>query len=368
MKGLPVLILILFLSPGCRKSSEQIVWEKNYGTGNAISIKATADSGIISCGESGGKPYLIKLDKNKEKLSDYLVGDDGIFSSVWFDSDFIIAAGSSNGKMLIACLNSQNSLLWDTTFSSSFNIDYSSVCYLGNGEFVAVGSASRESINSLVTGLYCVWFNTAGAISNKKEIKEFSSMSANKVINDISGNIYIALTRQSAGSVPRAAVAKYNRLFQKIWETELYNNPNFGASSLGIALDNSGFIYVSGKTQLSSGSGSVDNSFCVKLENNGIIKWKKYLESTNSAASILIDESGQLLILNRNCFRINILNTTDGTETGVIRTFNTCDPVTTDAFGEEFDISYDGNLILSGSKDHGFYLVMKSSLLVDSPQ
>ena len=70
--------------------------------------------------------------------------------------------------------------------------------------------------------------------------------------------------------------------------------PDVGASSLGICLDNSRNIYVSGKTEISGVSGSSDNSFSAKLTNDGIVKWKKYPEISNSGSSVRIDENGQV--------------------------------------------------------------------------
>jgi hypothetical protein len=364
MNRLPaLLILVLILSPGCRKSTNNAIWERSYGSGTAMFVRATADSGLISCGELGGKPYLIKLDKNRNKLSDYKYSGDGLFSSVWFNNDLSIAAGNTNGKMLITCLNKQDSLLWDTTFSASYYMDYSSVCNLGGNELFVVGSSRPDSLQSRVTGLYCVWLNTSGSIINKKELKETSFISANRVITDNSGNIYFALTRKYTGSKSKASVAKYDSQLQPMWETELYNNPDFGASSLGIWIDNTGNIYVCGKTELSSSSGSVDNSFSVSLTNNGSIIWKKYLEATNSGSSLLIDENGHVLMLNHNCFVVNILNSVDGTETGTIRTFSGCDSKNTDTFGQDFDINFDGNIILAGSNSGGFYLGLKPPVL-----
>jgi len=354
-----VLILVLILSPGCKKSANNPVWEKSYGIGNAMFVKATADSGLISCGEIGGKPYLVKLDRNKNKISEYKSAEEGSFSSVWCNKDISIAAGSSKGKMLITCLDNESKILWDTTFSSSYYMDFSSVCYLGNGELLAVGSASPDSANSAVSGLYLVWFDTSGSITDKKEIKESSFISANRIITDNTGNIYLALTRKYYGSKSKATVAKYNSLLQKIWETELYNNPGFGASSLGIWLDNSGNIYVSGKTELSVASVTVDNSFAMSLTNSGSVRWKKYLENSNSGPSVIIDGTGQVLMLNHNCFIINILSPIDGSSTGIIRAFDACDSKNTDAFGNDFDINYDGNLIMAGLKGGGFYLILK---------
>lgn len=360
MNRLPVvLFLFLIFSQGCKKSTTNPVWERSYGSGNAMFIRATADSGLISCGELEGKPYLIKLDRNKNKISEYKSDKEGLFSSAWSNGDLTIVAGNTNGKMLITCLNNQDSLLWDTTFITSYHIDYSSVCYLGSGELLAVGSASPDSSNSGATGLYFVWFNTIRSIIDKQEISGSSFIAANKVITDNSGNIYLALTRKSTGSKSKATVAKYNSQLQSLWETELYNNPDFRATSLGISLDNAGNIYVSGKTGISVSSGSADNSFTASLTNNGIVRWKTYLEFSNSGSSVMLNEDGQVLMLNHNCFIIDILNSDDGSASGTIRTFGVCDSNNTDALGQDFDINYDGNILLAGSIGGGFYLAMK---------
>ena len=66
----PLILLSLFIS-GCKKNTENLMWERSFGTGTAFFTKVTADSGIISCGETGGKPYFILLDKNKSKIAEF---------------------------------------------------------------------------------------------------------------------------------------------------------------------------------------------------------------------------------------------------------------------------------------------------------
>jgi len=354
-----VLILLIFLSPGCKKSTNDPLWEKSYGSGKAMFIKAASDSGMVSCGQSGGKPYLIKLDRKKNKIIEYKSDNEGLFSSAWFTKDIFIAAGNTDGKMLISAVDNQGVLLWDTTFSTDYNIDISSVCYLGNNELVAVGSASPDSLNAGTTGLYFVWFNTAGTISDEREIKESSFISANNAVADNSGNIFLALTRKTVGSKSKAVVAKYNSDLQKLWETELYNNPSFGASSLGITLDNTGNIYVSGETELPVNSGTSFNSFTASLNSSGTVRWRKYPENTNSGSSVKTDENGDVFLLNYNCFIVSILNPTDGTPGGTVRTFDVCDSENTKAYGRDFDFNYDGNLIMAGSVSGSYYLAMK---------
>jgi hypothetical protein len=361
MNRIPViLILALIFLSGCRKSSNNLIWEKSLGKGRALFIQATSDSGLISCGQLEGKPYMLKLDKNKKSESDFKYGQNGLFSSAWSDENHFIATGSTNGKMLISCIDNQNNHKWDTTLNASFNIDFSLVSYLGNGELLGIASANPDSANTIVTGLYCVWFDTTGTITNKMEIKEASFFSANRAVIDNSGNIYIAASRKSTGTEVRSTVIKYNNAFQKLWETELYNNPSFAASTLGISLNNTGNVYISGRTKIATAKETILTTVAASLTASGGVRWKKYLEVDNSGSSVLIDGTGEIFILDQNCFIVNVLSPIDGKENGLIRTFDVCDSKSTNSYARDFIFNYDDNLVVAGERDGNFYLVMKS--------
>jgi hypothetical protein len=363
MNRMPVtLILVLLLLPGCKKSNNNYIWEKSFGNGRALFIKATSDSGLITCGQLEGKPYMVKLDKSKNKTSDFTYIDNGLYSSAWSDRNRYLAVGSTKGKMLISCLDNEGSHKWDTALNASFKVDFSLVCYLGNGNLLGISSAAPDSANNVVTGLFCVWFDTTGAITGKKEVKEASFFSANKAVTDNSGNIYIAASRKSTGTEFRSTVIKYNSTFQKIWETELYNNPSFAASTFGISLDNSGNVFVSGSTKIANSKESVVNSTASSLTSSGGIRWKQYLEIDNSGTSVLINAMGQIFILNQNCFIISVLKPTDGTGDGLIRTFDACDSKSTNSFAKDFCFNYDDNILVAGQRNGSFYLIMKSAL------
>jgi hypothetical protein len=355
-----ILILVLMLLPGCRKSSNNLIWEKSFGKGRALFIKATSDSGLISCGQLEGKPYMLKLDKDKKSESDFKYAGNGLFSSAWSNDNHFIAVGSTNGKMLISCLDNQNNHKWDTTLTASFNIDFTLISYVGNGELLGIASANPDSVNNVVTGLFCVWFDTTGTITDKKEIKEATFFSANRAVVDNSGNIYLAASRKSTGIEVRSTVIKYNNSFQKIWETELYNNPSFAASTLGISIDNTGNVYVSGRTKISTAKETILTTVAASLTSNGVVIWKKYLEVDNSGSSVLINGSGEIFILDQNCFIVNVLSSTDGKENGLIRTFDVCDSKSTNSYARDFSFNYDDNLVLAGERSGNFYLVMKS--------
>jgi hypothetical protein len=359
----PVLFLAILIS-SCRKSERDFIWEKSYEKGEALFLRTSSDSGFIACGKMDDKPYCIRLNKNRSLIIDFKSENPGLFSSAWFDTSGYIAGGSTSGKMLLMHYSPSGIKLWEKSLDPGFKIDYTSVFYTGNGKLLAIGSANISSSLSGTYGLYFVRFDTTGLVITEKKITETSFVSANKAEIDNAGNIYLALTRKGASDKTKASAAKFNDLFQKLWETDLFNNPGFAAGSLAIKLDGSGNVFVSGKTELPVEGGTLDNSFLVSLTNAGVIGWngkKKYLESSNSGSSLIFNGAGDLVMLNKNCFIINILSKTDGSDAGRISMLSLCDSYNTDAIGSDIDINYDKNILVAGSRGGSFYLALKST-------
>ena len=361
-----VSILILFFLiisvSSCKKEDDNIIWEKSFVQGTALYLTLRADSGIVSCGRSDGSPYLILIDKNKNTVCDYKPDYQGLFSSAWSGDSTIIAAGSNGRKMLLSGIKVDGSKIWDTTLITDNLVDRTSLCYLGEGQFLAVGSSDPDSAAIGSSGLVFVWFDKTGTILKNNEITETYFVAVNEAVTDASGNIYLALTKLTAGDKTKASVTRYNDLLQKNWDKELYNNPSFGAASLGIALDNSNNIYVSGRTELSVSSGIEDNTFAAALSSTGTVLWKKYLEYANSGTSVLVDESGQPVVLNKNCIIVNTLNKEDGSVSGIIRTYRECDSQKTDTYGYSVTTDNGGDLLMAGSRGGRFYIALKSIL------
>jgi hypothetical protein len=357
---IPVLVVTILLS-SCRKSESDFIWEKSYGKGKALFIRTSPDSGFIACGESGGKPYFIRLNKSRKLIIDFESGNAGLFSSAWLDTSGYITSGSTGGKMLLMRYSPEGNKLWEKTLNAGFKIDFTNLCYTGNGTLLAVGTASPDSSASGAAGLLFVRFDTTGQIITENKIDENNFVSANEAVVDNEGNIFLALTRKATGVKSKASVAKYNNLFQKLWETKLSNNPDFGASSLAITHDGSGNVYVAGKTELPVEGGVLNNSFVASLTSTGSLRWKRYLENSNSGSSLIFDVNDNLMMLNMNCFIVDILTPVDGSDAGRIRMLGICDSKNTDAIGTDIDINFDKNILMAGSRGDNFFLALKSS-------
>lgn len=354
------LILITFFS--CKKSESDFIWERTYGTGEAFFIKSSADSGFIVCGRSEGNPHFVRFDKSRSKIIDIVPDINGLFSSAWFDTSGYITGGSSAGKMLLMRHSSNGNKLWEKTIDAGFYVDLTKVIYAGGGSFLALASSSPDSTESGTTGLYFTRFDSLGNILTQKSITGSGFLAAGSAVSDASGNVYLAVTRKTATAQPKASVAKYNDLFQKIWETDLYNNPEYGAGSISVNLDSHGDVYVAGRTGVAVSDGVIDNSFVASLTKDGAIRWKKYLEQSNSGKAIVFDETNNLLTLNQNCFIIRKVSSSDGTDIDIIRPYKECVSKETDALANDFDISFDKNYLLAGSKGGSFYIAVKTSL------
>jgi hypothetical protein len=354
-----ILCLLIIIFSCTRKEENTLFWEKSFGHGTAVTINSTIDSGFISCGQVDNSPYFIKLDRGGRKVLDYKSEGHGLFGSVLTDTTGYYLGGNSSGDILLTRLNSAGKKVWEKTVHSTFYIFKTILFKTSGNTFLGIGTANADSSMNISGGLMFVWFDTAGVIVNQRIINEGVFIAANDAECDNSGNIYLALTKKVTGSQSKAIVSKWSGNLQKYWEKELYNNPDFGAASFGIDSDIGGIIYVSGHTELPSDETAVFNSFLVCLDNSGTIKWKKYLESSNTGVDAVIDKSKNLLLLNRNCFLIDMVNSVDGNNFNKIRTIDACDSKTTDSFASDIEIDTENNILLSGSRGGNFYIAVK---------
>jgi hypothetical protein len=354
------LILVALSLWSCHKSGENIIWEKSFGPGKALFVEATGDTGVVSCGESSGKQYMLYLNEDKAKILEYKSDIPGLLNNVWTGPDYFIASGSSAGKMYLSKVDITGTLLWDSVFTTAFRVDHTSLCYLGDGSFLAIGSADPDSAITTPSGLSFIWFDSGGEVAAREDSVYTSYIAVKAAVTDNSGNLYLALTRMGGGGKPKASVAMYNSSIQRIWEKELYNNQALGAASLGIVLDDQANPVVTGRTELQVSSGKENNTFVARYFFSLDSLTKKYLEYSNMGTSILYDGTGEVMVLNKKCLIVNILDQ-DIKISGTIRTYNSCDSKTSDSFGFSMDILPDGNLVMAGSKGKSYYLVIKSS-------
>ncbi|HOO98831.1 MAG TPA: hypothetical protein PLV06_08805 [Bacteroidales bacterium] len=362
MNRIVLLLLTVFLLFSCKKNEDHnIIWEKSFGNGQAFFVGQTSDSALICCGTLSGKPFIIRYASGMVAEAEYTSLSYGSFTSAWWCSDCFIAAGSSEGKMLVERIDPNGIHVWDTTISTDFEIEKTSLIHEGNGNFLAVGTGKADSFDNNESGIFFVRIDTSGNIISETVINGSGFLSAGQACSDQSGNIYIPLTVMAEGVKPKATVARFSSALNKIWETELYNNPDYSATCQAVVTDGSGMLFVTGDMEASNSSGVLKNSFLASCAANGEILWKRYPENSNSGADLLWREGEPLTMLNRNCFIIRKVNPDDGSDAGTIRMFSQCDSYTTDAFGTCLTDDSNGNFVCAGSMGGNFYIAVKSS-------
>jgi hypothetical protein len=361
MRKVLIIVLLPLLFTGCKKNGENIVWERTYGTGKAFFVKNLADTAIVACGESEGKQYLLLTDRNGNKIAEYKPDISGVLTSAYAGSDYIMASGSSDGKLSLVKLDLAGTPVWDTVFTSALTVEYASMVYAEGGNFLAVGSADPDSALKDNTAFYFKWFDSGGNINSEKELVFTGSFAAARGVSmDNSGNIYLAVTRKGSSGKLKATVVKYNSDLQKLWEKELYNNPLFGAASMAITIDPDNNPVITGRTEMQVSKGIANNAFAARYFFAGDSLQKCYLEYTNTGTSVTGENGGDFLVLNTGCLVVSILGERLKS-TGLIRTFSSCDPQTTDTFGYSLDITGEGNIIMAGNKGSQIYIAVKSS-------
>ncbi len=360
MRNISLILLVIVLLSGCKKDKSYFAWEKSYGIGEARYIKVTSDSGLIACGVSENQPYLLRLDDNKLVITEYREEVTGVFTSVMYDTSGYILAGSTEGKMLLIRLSITGNKLWEKVSDPGFEVSQTQLLKLDNGNIMAIGSASPDTIYSVQTGLLFMSFDTTGQVIDEKEYISGFHIASYQAAIDNSDNIYLALTRRENLKEPKATVAKFNSSIQRIWEVELSNNPDYGAAALAVILDGSE-VYVAGRTELpKEGGGVLNNSFISSLTDGGSLKWKKYPENSNSGTGLIINSANELVLLNKNCFIISLLDPDSGADGGRIRMFDVCDPYNTDAIASCFDIDFNNDFVIAGSLGGRFYIAVKA--------
>lgn len=362
---IPVLVFSLFTA--CNKDENRylFIWEQTFGSGSALDVAMAADSGMVACGTSSGHPFLKKITRGKVVRVDYTMDRAGSFTACWSDTASFIVAGSSQGSLLLAKLDKVGELVWDTLIDASFYIDKASLALKNDNTFIVVGSACADSLRDEVSGLLFVEFDTAGNVDLNHELLETTSIYAEGMAMDGNGNIYLPMTRRWGEDKPTAGAAKFSAELHKIWECELYNNPNYGAAAMDVEYDD-GMLYMTGRTETLKEEQVVNNSFIVALNpSTGVDIWKSYRDKSNTGVDILMVPDLGVLALNRNCFVASLADPADGTDLGKIRMFNGCDSYSTTERGASVKVYYDQSLLIGGTRGGSIFVALKGTDVID---
>lgn len=312
------------------------------GVDQVCSILADASGNLYVGGQSNstwGSPiraytgnrdaFLARLDSTGKVIWNTFLGgkgEDGCVAGIAMDGNGNIFVGGTSGgwgqplrnnsgnwDAFVAKLDSKGTIIWNTFLGGPLT-DYGDSLGVDRDDNVYIGGTSQTTWGSPVrTFRGGVWDAFAAKLSSDGALiwNTFVSGPGDDEFKDLAvdgdGNLYeVGLTNASWGSPLReysgnfdAFVTRIDKHGALIWNTFLGSAGNDAA--YGIALDNSGRVYVVGDSHAPWGSplrgfsGALD-TFVGQLDSNGYLLWNTFLGGPGSDGGndIHVDDSGRV--------------------------------------------------------------------------
>ncbi len=254
-------------------------WTKQYGTGEYDEARGVAT-------DSSGNVYVVGGTKGNLN---------GISNSGRTDA-FVIKFNSSGTKQWTKKLGTwQNDLANGVATDSSGNFYVTGFTYQHLDGNTSAGKAD----------LFVVKYNSSGTKQWTKQLGTSKHDRARGVATDSSGNVYVTgdtyggLDGNTSAGNSDLFVVKYNSSGTKQWTKQLGTSSTDSAN--GVVTDSSGNVYVAGGTYGGlDGNTNAGNSdlFVVKYNSSGTKQWTKQLGSSSSDYDygVVTDSSGNVYV------------------------------------------------------------------------
>jgi hypothetical protein len=269
------------------------------------------------------------------------------------DTSGVTLAGASGGRLVVTRLSSRFNHLWSQTYDLSSVVETASIARWDDDSFLVVAGGNVDSLryNSFVILL----IDNDGEVLSVAEPSRGYSFAVNDIVIAGNNEFITGMTRKIGGDRSQAVIARFDISGNLIWEKELYNNPDFGASVISLTRGSDGIIYAAGRTELPDGEDIFTTSWVASFTETGELLWKSYLENSNSGEDIMINSTGQLMVLNRNCGIINYISLPDGTVVDRLRLYDACDPSEDEIELSSLNLLPGGEYLVTGRRSGKFY-------------
>jgi uncharacterized delta-60 repeat protein len=239
----------------------------------------------------------------------YVSGDS---SATWGSP---VQAKSSGTDGFAAKLNSSGTLVWNTFLGGSgsdtswgIGVDSSGNVYVSGDSTAAWGSPVRAYSSG--TDVYAAKLNSSGSLTWSTFLGGSGSDVNNGIAVDSSGNVYVGgYSTASWGTPVRAytsgqdfSIIKLDTGGSLIWNTFLGGSGT--DAGLGIAVDSSSNVYVTGNSSATWGSpvnaiSSGTDAVAAKLNSSGSLVWNTFLggSGTDNGRRIAVDGSGNVFVV-----------------------------------------------------------------------
>jgi hypothetical protein len=287
-------------------SSGAVQWQRTLGTSGIASYCfgiATDPSG--NCYITGQTPvssvaaaFVAKYDTSGTLQWQRTLGTSGSTTAgygIAVDSSgnsYITGPSSLSGtQILTAKYDTSGALQWQRTLDNSGGSD--------TGNAIAVDSSGNCYICAAVTGpmLFVAKYNTSGTLQWQRTLGTNVQFGFGIAV-DASGNVFVNGVSQPGGNVG-ILFAKYDTSGTFQWN-RLLDSANFTDLGRSIAVDASGFIYVSGNS-----NSNVDNDMYIsKWDTNATLQWQRGIKTSfgDFARGVTVDTQGYYYI---NGFSLN---------------------------------------------------------------
>jgi len=263
------------------------VWEKTYGGSgddSASSIQQTSDGGYIvagwtrSFGAGGSDIYIIKLDENGNKVWEKTYGgsdyDEAYSIQQTKDGGYIVAGytrsfGAGESDIYIIKLDGNGNSVWERTYGGIKDDEAYSIQQTTDGGYIVAGYT--ESFGAGGADVYIIKLDANGDKVWEKTYGKSKDDGANSILQTTEGGYIVAGWTWSFGKEEDVYIIKLDANGNKVWEKTYGGSYDDEAYSIQQTKDR-GYI-VAGETY-SFGAGGYD-VYVIKLDVNGNKVWER---------------------------------------------------------------------------------------------
>lgn len=363
MKHISTCIASILLLLSCSKdSTDRFRWDRNPAGngGTAWFVEVLTDTTLLTGGMSNGHPFAALTDDDGLLLwswTDETV--EGSLRDGMADTTGYYFAGSMDGKPAFFRLDSAGQLVTPMVYSDLLADRAMSIYSEGVNQYYLSTGSDFDTLEVPRRDGHILAVDTNGILVDRIDISNGVYMSVDGFDVDDRGRFLVALSYTVVSNRTSVMLRKYSIEGFKLWETELYNNPDYLSTAVHLEWGGDGYCYTTGRTERYSGGEVIGNSFLAKVAGqDGSVDWKVYPESSNAGTSVQLADNGDVYLLNRNCMIVNILSNDAGGETlERLRPFEVCDNYDTDQYGYDLAFSADGYLLVAGQGGGDYRLV-----------